>query len=103
MLMDVTSDLHLSNPQVDVKVDRTRAAALGITADAIESALYDAYGSRQVSTIYGQSDQYWVVMELMPQYQHDIAALRQLYVPSSSGTLVALGTVATLTQSAGPT
>jgi HAE1 family hydrophobic/amphiphilic exporter-1 len=102
-LMDVTSDLQLSNPQVDVQIDRTRAAALGITADAIESSLYDAYGSRQVSTIYGQSDQYWVIMELMPQYQHDIAALRQLYVPSSNGTLIALGTVATLSRSAGPT
>jgi HAE1 family hydrophobic/amphiphilic exporter-1 len=103
MLQDVTSDLQLSNPQIDVQIDRARAAALGVTPDAIESALYDAYGSRQVSTIYGQNDQYWVVMELMPQYQHDIAALRQLYVPSESGTLVALGTVATLTQSAGPT
>jgi len=80
-----------------------RAAALGVTADAVESALYDAYGSRQVSTIYGQSDQYWVIMELLPQYQRDIASLRQLYVPSTNGTLIALGTVATLTRSAGPT
>jgi HAE1 family hydrophobic/amphiphilic exporter-1 len=103
MLMDVTSDMQLSNPQVDVRIDRARAAALGVTADAVESALYDAYGSRQVSTIYGQNDQYWVIMELLPQYQRDIASLRQLYVPSTNGTLVALGTVATLTRSAGPT
>jgi len=103
LLMDVTSDMQLSNPEVDVKIDRMRAAALGVTADAVESALYDAYGSRQVSTIYGQSDQYWVIMELLPQYQRDIASLRQLYVPSTNGTLIALGTVATLTRSAGPT
>ena len=103
LLMDVTSDLQLSNPQVDVQIDRARAAALGVTADAVESTLYDAYGSRQVSTIYGQNDQYWVIMELLPQFQRDIAALRQLYIPSSTGTLVALGTIATLTRSAGPT
>ncbi|HEX7979017.1 MAG TPA: efflux RND transporter permease subunit, partial [Gemmatimonadaceae bacterium] len=103
MLMDVTSDMQLSNPQVDVQIDRARAAALGVTADAVESALYDAYGSRQVSTIYGQNDQYWVIMELLPQYQRDIASLRQLYVPSTNGTLVSLGTIATLTRSAGPT
>ncbi|MBV9879022.1 MAG: efflux RND transporter permease subunit, partial [Gemmatirosa sp.] len=101
-LTDVTSDLQLSNPQVDVRIDRARAAALGITADAIESALYDAYGSRQVSTIFGQNDQYWVIMELLPQYQRDVSALRQLYVPSSNGTLVALGTIATLSRAAGP-
>jgi HAE1 family hydrophobic/amphiphilic exporter-1 len=102
LLQDVTSDLQLNNPQIDIQIDRARAAALGVTADAIESTLYDAYGSRQVSTIYGSNDQYWVVMELLPQYQQDISALRELYVPSQSGTLVPLNAVARLETTVGP-
>jgi HAE1 family hydrophobic/amphiphilic exporter-1 len=102
LLMDVTSDLQLSNPQVNVQIDRTRAAALGVTADAIESTLYGAYGSRQVSTIYSPNDQYWVIMEVLPRYQTDVSALQQLYVPSTSGLLVPLSSVATLGRSAGP-
>jgi HAE1 family hydrophobic/amphiphilic exporter-1 len=102
LLMDVTSDLQLSNPQVNVQIDRSRAAALGVTADAIQSTLYGAYGSRQVSTIYSPNDQYWVIMEVLPQYQRDISALQQLYVASTSGRLVPLSSIATLTQSIGP-
>src|SRR6185436_10517419 len=79
-LTDVTSDLQIKNPQVQVDIDRERAAALGITAEQIEQALYDAYGSRQVSTIYTANDQYWVLMELMPEYQRDLSALQSLYV-----------------------
>ncbi len=102
LLMDVTSDLQLSNPQINVQIDRNRAAALGVTADAVESTLYGAYGSRQVSTIYSPNDQYWVIMEVLPRYQREISALQQLYVPSSSGRLVPLSSIATLGQSAGP-
>ena len=71
-LIDVTSDLKIGNPQVDVQIDRERAASLGVSAQQIEMALYDAYGSRQVSTIYTQDDEYWVIMELLPPYQKDI-------------------------------
>ncbi len=74
-LTDVTSDLQIKNPQVKVTIDRDRAAADGITVDQIEDALYDAYGARQVSTIYTTTNQYWVVMELQPQYQRDLDAL----------------------------
>ena len=102
LLMDVTSDLQLSNPQINVQIDRSRAAALGVTADAIETTLYGAYGSRQVSTIFSPNDQYWVIMEVLPRYQTDISALQQLYVPSTSGRLVPLSSVASLGQSAGP-
>ena len=102
LLMDVTSDLQLSNPQVNVQIDRSRAAALGVTADAIQSTLYGAYGSRQVSTIYSPNDQYWVIMEVLPQYQRDISALQQLYVASTSGRLVPLSSIATLSRSIGP-
>ena len=65
-LTDVTSDLQIKNPQVKVSIARDRAAALGIDVDQIENALYNAYGARQVSTIYTSNDQYWVVMELLP-------------------------------------
>jgi HAE1 family hydrophobic/amphiphilic exporter-1 len=101
-LQDVTSDLQLNNPQVNVKIDRTRAAAFNITAQEIETTLYDAYGSRQVSTIYTPSNEYFVIMELLPQYQQDLSALSLLYVKSPNGRLVPLSSVATLEKTAGP-
>jgi HAE1 family hydrophobic/amphiphilic exporter-1 len=101
LLQDVTSDLQLGNPQASVEIDRERAASLGVTAEQIETALYDAYGSRQVSTIYTPNDEYWVVMELLPQYQLDLSAMSLLYIRSKSGTLVPLSAVANITQSAG--
>ncbi len=101
-LQDVTSDLQIANPQVNVTIDRERAASLGVTAAQIETALYDAYGSRQISTIYTPNNEYFVIMELLPQFQRDIPALQLLYVKSSSGGLVPLSAVATLTQSVGP-
>ena len=101
-LQDVTSDLQIANPHVNVNIDRDRAASLGVTPAQIETALYDAYGSRQVSTIYTPNNEYFVIMELLPQFQQDIPALRMLYVKSSLGTLVPLSAVATLTQSVGP-
>jgi hydrophobic/amphiphilic exporter-1 (mainly G- bacteria), HAE1 family len=102
ILQDVSSDLQVANPQVDVKIDRERAAAMGVTAEQIESALYDAYGARQVSTIYASDDQYMVIMELQPQFQRDIPALNLLYVRSQRGDLVPLSAVATLTPGVGP-
>jgi HAE1 family hydrophobic/amphiphilic exporter-1 len=99
---DLTSDMQNNNPQVNVEIDRTRAAALGVTADAVESALYDAYGSRQVSTIYTPSNEYEVIVELMPQYQQDLSALGLLFVRSQAGTLIPLRAVASLSKSVGP-
>jgi HAE1 family hydrophobic/amphiphilic exporter-1 len=101
-LDDVTSDLQIGNPQVNVHIDRDRAAALGVTARQIEEALYDAYGSRQISTIYTPSDQYWVILELLPQYQRDMSALSRLSVRSPRGELVPLGSVAKLEAGVGP-
>ncbi|HXT15682.1 MAG TPA: efflux RND transporter permease subunit [Gemmatimonadaceae bacterium] len=101
LLQDVTSDLQLGNPQASVSIDRERAASLGVDATQIETALYDAYGSRQVSTIYTPDDEYWVVMELEPQYQLDLSAMSMLYIRSKTGTLVPLNAVASITQSAG--
>jgi len=101
-IQDVTSDLQIANPQVNVQIDRDRAASLGVTAQQIESALYDAYGSRQASTIYTPNNQYMVVMELRPEFQRDINALRMLYVRSQKGELVPLSAVANLSQDVGP-
>jgi hydrophobic/amphiphilic exporter-1 (mainly G- bacteria), HAE1 family len=101
-IQDVTSDLQIANPQVVVSIDRDRASSLGVSAQQIETALYDAYGSRQVSTIYTPNNQYVVVMELLPQFQQDINALRMLYVRSDKGELVPLSAVANLTQNVGP-
>ncbi len=81
---DVTTDLQLKNPQVNVEIDRDKAATLGITALQIEDALYSAYGSRQISTIYAATNQYAVIMELEPRYQLDPQALSLLYVRSAA-------------------
>jgi HAE1 family hydrophobic/amphiphilic exporter-1 len=102
ILTDVTSDLQIKNPQIKVEIDRDRAAAVGVTAEQIERALYNAYGSRQVSTIYTPTNQYWVTMELLPEYQRDLSALSLLYVRSARGQLVPLGSVARLTEGVGP-
>jgi hydrophobic/amphiphilic exporter-1 (mainly G- bacteria), HAE1 family len=101
-LVDVTSDLQLNNPQVTVKIDRDMASRLNVTADAIETTLYNAYGSRQVSTIYTAVDAYYVILELLPEYQRDPNALGLLYVKSSTGRLVPLNQVATLISGVGP-
>jgi HAE1 family hydrophobic/amphiphilic exporter-1 len=101
-LRDVNTDLEISNPQIFVNINRDKAHELGLTAQAIENALADAYGSLQISTIYAPNNEYWVELELEPQYQADPAALNLLYVRSSTGQLVPLNTVAQLTQNLGP-
>jgi len=102
ILQDVTSDLQIKNPQVQVQIDRDRAAALGVSVERIEQALYNAYGSRQVSTIYTPNNQYWVILELLPEYQRDLTALGLLYIRSDRGALVPLTSVAAVTPSLGP-
>jgi HAE1 family hydrophobic/amphiphilic exporter-1 len=101
-LQDVTSDLQINNPQVNININRDKASALGVTAQQIEDALYYAYGSRQVSTIYAPNNQYQVILELEPQYQTDPSALSMLYIQSATGQLVPIHTLATLTRDAGP-
>jgi HAE1 family hydrophobic/amphiphilic exporter-1 len=99
---DVTSDLQIKNPQVTVTIDRDRAASLGLNAAQIESALYNAYGARQVSTIFTQNDQYYVILELLPQYQRNLDALNLLSISTPSGDLVPLTSLATVKQTVGP-
>ncbi|HEY6599011.1 MAG TPA: efflux RND transporter permease subunit, partial [Pseudomonadales bacterium] len=102
VLEDVTTDLILDNPKVRVDIDRDRASALGISASRIEQALYDAFGSRQVSTILAPNDQYAVILELMPEFQRDSTALDLLYVRSDNDRLVPLSAVASFTATTGP-
>ncbi len=102
IFQDVTSDLQIKNPQVNVVIDRDKASALGVSAQQIEDALQTGFSSRQVSTIYAPSNQYQVIMELLPEYQADPSSLPLLYVKSTSGALVPLDAVASLTQDVGP-
>jgi HAE1 family hydrophobic/amphiphilic exporter-1 len=99
---DVTSDLQISSPQLDIDIDRDKASALGVSVRQIETALYAAYGSRQVSTIYAPNNTYRVIVELKPEFQLDPSALAMLYIRSESGQLVPLNTVAKLNKSVGP-
>jgi len=101
-LQDVTTDLQIKNPQVSLRIDRDRATSLGVTVQQIEQALYDAYGSRQVSTIYTPNNQYWVILELLPEYQRDPAALQLLYLRSQTGKLIPLTSVASASNDVGP-
>jgi HAE1 family hydrophobic/amphiphilic exporter-1 len=80
----VTSDIQIRNPQLNVDIDRDKAAAVGVTAQQIEDALNDAYGTRQISTIYATSNEYQVILEVKPEYQQDPSALGQLYIHSTA-------------------
>jgi HAE1 family hydrophobic/amphiphilic exporter-1 len=101
-LVDVASDLQIVRPEVTVEIEREKASALGVSAQQIEMALNNAYGSRQVSTIYTPTNQYWVIMELAPRYQTDPSVMPMLYVRSSTGALVPLNAVAKLSYGVGP-
>jgi len=102
MLVDVSSDLQIAQPQVRVDIDRAKASALGVSAQQLEVALGAAYGSQQVSTIYTATNQYWVILEVEPRYQTGPAVLPMLYVRSSTGALVPLDAVAKLSYGVGP-
>jgi HAE1 family hydrophobic/amphiphilic exporter-1 len=102
VLRDVTSDLQIKNPEVRVRIDRERAAAYGLSVEQVQQALYDAYGARQVSTIYTATNQYWVVLELLPIYQRDLGALSLLGLRANNGSLVPLTALAEVTPSVGP-
>lgn len=102
ILQDVNSNLELRNPEIRVEILRDRAAALGITPQHIQSALYDAYGARRVTSIYGDSDQYAVLMQLDRPFQADINALNALHIKSANQLMVPLSSVATIRSGVGP-
>jgi hydrophobic/amphiphilic exporter-1 (mainly G- bacteria), HAE1 family len=101
-LTDVNSDLEIKNPQVSISIDRDKARAMGVSAEVLEDSLYDAYGSRQISTIYAPDEEYWVEMELEPRYQAEPSTLSLLYVRSADGKMVPLDTFVKMEPTMGP-
>ena len=102
MLQDVTSDLQLKNPQLNVEINRDLASTLQITADQIETTLFNAYSSRQVSTILSPNNQYAVILEMLPRYQADPSVLSWLHIRAGDGRLIPLDAVARLRSDVGP-
>jgi len=100
--LDVNSDLQISNPEIRVNIDRDKAAAFGITTDDVRSALYNAYGTRQISTIFTQADDYQVILEANADFQNEPGALARIRVSTPSGALLPLDEVATLERTVGP-
>lgn len=101
-LLDVSTDAQLENPELNVRVERDRASALGVTLEQVENALYTAYGSREVSTIYAATNDYKVIVELKPSFQRFPDALSHLYLRASAGGLVPLDAVAEVVPGVGP-
>jgi HAE1 family hydrophobic/amphiphilic exporter-1 len=102
LFRDVSSSLELRNPEIQINILRDRAATLGVSPQQVETALYNAYGGRQISTLYGATDQYFVLLELDPRFQRDINALRSLYVQSNTGRMVPIHAVADVSMGVGP-
>jgi HAE1 family hydrophobic/amphiphilic exporter-1 len=101
-LQDVTSDLQIRNPEVNVEIYRDKASALGVSAQQVEDALFTAYASRQISTILAPNNEYQVIVELEPEYQSDPSAISLLYIRSSNGRLLPLDAVGNLKPGLGP-
>ncbi len=101
-LADVTSDLQIKNPEVNVLIDRDKAALLRVTPEQIETGLFAAYGPRWISTIYASDNQYRVLLEVERAWQDDYRGLSALYIRSLDGNLVPLDSVVRLEPRAGP-
>jgi HAE1 family hydrophobic/amphiphilic exporter-1 len=103
LFRDVTSDAQLRALQAQLKIDRDRANALGVSMEAVRSALFSAFGERQVSTIYLPTDSYQVIMEVAPESKQDESALAGIYVRASTGALVPLSSFTTVERTVGAT
>jgi HAE1 family hydrophobic/amphiphilic exporter-1 len=101
-LLDVTTDLYIKNPQMTVDIDREKAAVYGVTVDQVRNQLYNAYGARQVGTIYMPSNDYQIILEAQPQFRVDPSDLSKLYVKTTSNQTIPLDAVAKLVPSVGP-
>src|SRR3954463_2594384 len=84
-LLDVTTDLYVTNPQVMIEVDREKAAVYGVTIDQVRQELFDAFGNRQVATIYTPSNDYQVILETKPEFRKDPSSLQNIYVKTNGG------------------
>jgi HAE1 family hydrophobic/amphiphilic exporter-1 len=103
MFRDATTDAQLNGLQASLRIDRDRANTLGVSTEALRSALFSAFGERQVSTIYTSADSYQVIMELAADARQDERALSNIHVRSSSGALVPVLSFATVERTLGPT
>jgi len=101
-LLDVTTDLYVKNPQVTVEVDREKAAVYGVTVDQVRQELYNAFGTRQVSTIYTPANDYQVILETKPEFQNGPDALKSIYLKTTNGTVVPLSAVTKFVPTVGP-
>src|SRR5262245_46576627 len=101
-LRDVNSDLAITNPQMGVEIDREKAAVYGVTIDQVRQEMFNAFGTRQVATIYTPANDYWVILEAKPEFQTDITALSKIYVKTASGVSVPLEAVTRIVPSVGP-
>lgn len=102
LFRDVSSEAQEGGLRAALNIDRQRAGQLGVSIQAINDTLNDAFAQRQISTIFGQANQYRVVLEAMPIYQRDPSILSKLYVPGAGGAQVPLSAVATLTRTTAP-
>jgi len=101
-LLDVTTDLYVKNPQMTVDIDREKAAVYGITVDQVRNQLYNAYGARQVGTIYMPSNDYQIILEAQPQFRVDPSDLSKLYMKTANNQTIPLDAVAKLAPTVGP-
>jgi HAE1 family hydrophobic/amphiphilic exporter-1 len=101
-LQDVATNLELRNPEIQLNILRDRAAALGISSQQIELALFNAFGGRRVSTLYGESDQYQILFEVDRRFQTDINAMESIFIQSPGGAMVPLSAVAEVKSGVGP-
>src|SRR5664279_1441619 len=101
-LLDVTTDLYIKNPQVTVEVDREKSAVYGVSIDQVRQELYNAFGSRQVATIYTPANDYQVILETKPEFQQSPNDLNRIYIKTTNGTTVPLSAVTRFVHTVGP-
>jgi hydrophobe/amphiphile efflux-1 (HAE1) family protein len=101
-LQDVASDQQIAAPHIAVEIDRDAASRMGISASAIDETLYDAFGQREVATMYTSTNQYKVILEAKPEFQDDLSALTKIYVPGPNGTQVPLSSFTRFTSKVEP-
>ncbi len=101
-ILDATADLYLKNPQLTVEIDREKAAVYGITADQVRNQLFNAYGARQVGTIYTPSNDYQIILEVQPRFKADPSDLSKLYMKTAASQMIPLEAVARMVPTVGP-
>jgi HAE1 family hydrophobic/amphiphilic exporter-1 len=101
-LLDVAIDLYIKNPQISIDVDREKSAVYGVSVDQVRQELYNAFGTRQVATIYTPANDYQVILESMPEYRSMANDLNRLYLKTTNGTTVPLSAVTKFVPSVGP-